>query len=293
MYNSEVQTNLRKLQLSELDIIRVFVDICQREHLRYYMIGGTMLGAIRHRGFIPWDDDVDIGMPREDYDRLFELLKDGEGLPEHFEYLNFKIREDYNRYFSRIVDNRVRVYNASGGREIVESAWIDIFPLDGNPNIPFFRYLHYTSCMWTRLRYHLSCFDYLVNLGRPGRPLYQRLIIAAAKRVNVGRKADTKSILWEIDKKLHRYGWNKSTTGANVFGAYAYREIVPKNVWGGDNARLYPFEDLRLPGPRLYDEFLSRFYGDYMTPPAEGSRDKHNIRKIEFDTFKENAEDDT
>ena len=293
MYNEEVQSNLRKLQLAELEIIRVFIDICERENLRYYMIGGTMLGAVRHRGFIPWDDDVDIGMPREDYDRLFDLLSGGEGLPEHFEYLNFKIKEDYNRYFSRIVDNRVRVYNASGGREIVESAWIDIFPLDGSPNIPFFRYLHYTSLMWTRLRYHLSCFDYLVNLSRPGRPLYQRLIIAAAKRVNLGRRADTKEILWEIDKKLHRFGWDGSSTGANVFGAYAYREIVPKNVWGGDHARRYQCEDLMLPGPRLYDEFLSRFYGDYMKPPAEGNRDKHNIRKIEFASSEESADNQT
>ena len=293
MYKEEVHSNLRKLQLAELEIIRVFIDICERENLRYYMIGGTMLGAVRHKGFIPWDDDVDIGMPREDYDRLFELLSEGGGLPEHFEYLNFKIKEDYNRYFSRIVDNRVRVYNASGGREIVESAWIDIFPLDGNPNIPFFRYLHYTSLMWTRLRYHLSCFDYLVNLNRPGRPLYQRLIIAAAKRVNLGRGADTKEILWEIDKKLHRFGWNGSSTGANVFGAYAYREIVPKNVWGGERVRLYRFEDVMLPGPRLYDEFLSRFYGDYMKPPAEGNRDKHNIRKIEFLSFEETANGET
>jgi lipopolysaccharide cholinephosphotransferase len=293
MYNEEVHSNLRKLQLAELEIIRVFLDICDRENLRYYMIGGTMLGAVRHNGFIPWDDDVDIGMPREDYDRLFDLLSGGGGLPEHFEYLNFKIKEDYNRYFSRIVDNRVRVYNASGGREIVESAWIDIFPLDGNPNIPFFRYLHYTSLMWTRLRYHLSCFDYLVNLNRPGRPLYQRLIIAAAKRVNLGRGADTKEILWEIDKKLHRYGWDGSSTGANVFGAYAYREIVPKNVWGGEHVRRYRFEDVMLPGPRLYDEFLSRFYGDYMKPPAEGNRDKHNIRKIEFVSFEETADGET
>lgn len=84
MYNDDVQKNLRKLQLAELNIIKLFMEICRKENLRYFMIGGTMLGAIRHKGFIPWDDDVDIGMPREDYDRLFELLKDGKYLPENF-----------------------------------------------------------------------------------------------------------------------------------------------------------------------------------------------------------------
>ena len=117
--------------------------------------------------------------------------------------------------------------------------------------------------------------------NRPGRPLYQRLIIAAAKRVNLGRGADTKEILWEIDKKLHRYGWDGSSTGANVFGAYAYREIVPKDVWGGERVRRYRFEDVMLPGPRLYDEFLSRFYGDYMKPPKDRSLYKTHIESEE------------
>ena len=67
-----------------MNIIKLFMEIYRKEGLRYFMIGGTMLGAIRHKGFIPWDDDVDIGMPREDYDRLFELLKDGTYLPENF-----------------------------------------------------------------------------------------------------------------------------------------------------------------------------------------------------------------
>ena len=281
MYNDDVQKNLRKLQLAELNIIKLFMEICRKENLRYFMIGGTMLGAIRHKGFIPWDDDVDIGMPREDYDRLFELLKDGNYLPENFEYLNYKIKDDYMRYFSRIVDNRVLVYNASGGKEIVEAAWIDIFPLDGSPNNPIIRNIRYTWIMWKRLRYHLSLMDTLVNLNRPGRPLYQRIIIGFAKRIPIGRGAGSKEILDDIDRQLKKYGWNGSSTGANIFGAYAHREIVPKSVWGS-KVVLYPFEDVELPGPEDYDAFLGRFYGEYMTPPPEGNRDKHNIRKIVF-----------
>ncbi|MDO4803613.1 MAG: LicD family protein [Lachnospiraceae bacterium] len=281
MYNDEVQKNLRKLQLAELNIIKVFMEICEREHLRYYMIGGTMLGAIRHKGFIPWDDDVDIGMPREDYDRLYELLKDGGNLPEHFEYLNYKIKDGYMRYFSRIVDNRVLVYNASGRKEIVEAAWIDLFPLDGSPNNALLRNIRYSFIMFKRMQYHLAFMDSMVNLNRPGRPLYQRIIIGLAKRIPIGRGKNGKDILDDIDRELKKYGWDGSSTGANVFGAYAHREIVPKTVWGQGVSK-YAFEDVELPGPADYDAFLGRFYGNYMVLPPEEKRDKHNIRKIEF-----------
>ena len=121
----------------------------------------------------------------------------------------------------------------------------------------------------------------MVNLNRPGRPLYQRMIIGFAKRVPVGRGRDSKDILNDIDAELRKYRWEGSSTASNVFGAYAHREMVPKTVWGSSPA-MYTFEDVELPGPEDYDAFLSRFYGDYMTPPPEGNRDKHNIRKIEF-----------
>jgi lipopolysaccharide cholinephosphotransferase len=153
----------------------------------------------------------------------------------------------------------VLVYNASGGKEIVEDAWIDIFPLDGSPNNYILRNLRYTWIMWKRLRYHLSLMDTMVNLNRPGRPLYQRLIIGFAKRVPIGRGRDCKQILDNIDKELKKYRWAGSSTAANVFGAYAHREMVPKDVWGSKPA-LYPFEDVELPGPENYDAFLSRFY---------------------------------
>ena len=117
-------------------ISHVFQKICTEEKLRYFMIGGTMLGAIRHKRLHPWDDDVDFGMPREDYDRPITLLTDGKRLPENYGF-NYKTSADYLRYFSRIVDKRVLVYNDSGNEEITEQAWIDIFPLDGMPNIPY------------------------------------------------------------------------------------------------------------------------------------------------------------
>lgn len=87
-YNKEDNSELRKLQLVELEILKFFSQFCEENNLRYYMIGGTMLGAIRHKEFIPWDDDIDIGMPRPDYEKFIELVY--YKLPCNFKLLNYK-----------------------------------------------------------------------------------------------------------------------------------------------------------------------------------------------------------
>ena len=74
--NTETRDDLRNLQLVELDILKEFLRICQKHHLRYYALGGTLLGAVRHKGFIPWDDDIDVGMPRPDFRRFEEIVKE-------------------------------------------------------------------------------------------------------------------------------------------------------------------------------------------------------------------------
>ena len=111
MYNQEDNSELRKLQMVTLDIIKLFADICEKHNLKYFMVGGTMLGAIRHKGFIPWDDDVDMGMPRPDYERFMKIVH--KELPEGYSFLNYKQNKEYKRYFSRIVNNNVKIYNNS------------------------------------------------------------------------------------------------------------------------------------------------------------------------------------
>jgi len=101
---TENQNDLRKLQLVELDILKEFLRICEKYHLRYYALGGTLLGAVRHEGFIPWDDDIDVGMPRPDF-RRFEKIVEKE-LPEYLHYCSFKKTKGYNHYVPRITDSR-------------------------------------------------------------------------------------------------------------------------------------------------------------------------------------------
>ena len=103
----ERENELRRLQLVELDILKEFLRICDKYHLRYYALGGTLLGAVRHKGFIPWDDDVDIGMPRPDFCRFEQVIE--KELPDYFHYLSYKNTADYHHYVPRMTDSRVKV----------------------------------------------------------------------------------------------------------------------------------------------------------------------------------------
>ena len=277
-YNQKDNSQLRQLQLYELNLLKTFADICEKNNLRYYMIGGTMLGAVRHKGFIPWDDDIDIGMPREDYIRFLEIAQ--KSLPHQYKILNYKKDKDYLRYFSRLVDTLVKIYNYSNTDTLIENAWMDIFPLDGTSNIGFVRNLQFLMLCVNRVMYHFSCFEQMVNLMRPGRPKYQQLIIKFGMKFKVGRRRDSKAILDKIDRKLQRYSFDKSDYVMNFFGAYVKKEVLPRE-WFGE-AKKYQFEDAMLNGPAEYDIYLRQFYGEYQIPPSDEHKDKHTITKIEY-----------
>ncbi len=277
-YNATDNSELRKLQLTILELLKLFKEICEKHHLRYFMVGGTMLGAIRHQGFIPWDDDLDVGMPRPDYEKFIKIAK--QELPAGFLFLNYKQDEEYKRYFSRIVDQNVEIYNASNSKEIVENAWLDIFPYDGMPKGKLRRKAHFWYLTGWRLLYHMSCFDELVNLNRPGRPKYQQFIINFIHVTKIGHNLNTKKLMRRIEKGLMKYDYEKADYLVSFFGSYMTREIIPKSMLG--ELTYYPFESIQMLGAEFSDDFLTHFYGDWEKPPKDGNKDKHNIRKIVY-----------
>nr|WP_275982079.1 LicD family protein [Ohessyouella blattaphilus] len=270
---------MRKLQLIELEIIKLFVEICEKYNLRYYLVGGSMLGAVRHKGFIPWDDDTDVGMPRPDYEKFLDIVENE--LPNDYGFLNYKRHKEYKRYFSRIVNMKVKIHNGSNTKAIVENVWLDIFPFDGMPANPVRRQLHFWHLTVNRFFYHASCFEELVNLNRPGRAWYLQVAIKVLSVIRIGRNLDTKKILLKIEKGLMKYSYDDSSYMVSFFGAYLAREIIDKRILG--QGAKYQFEDLVLNGPERYDEFLTHFYGDYMKQPKDTLKDKHNIMRIEYE----------
>lgn len=276
--NSLNNVELKRLQNIELDILKIFIKICEKFNLRYYIIGGTMLGAVRHKGFIPWDNDVDVGMPRPDYERFLNTI---EGLlPEGYEFLNYKTNYYYKRYFSKIVNKKAKLLNASYANPCEEYAWIDIFQMDGMPSGILRQKLHYVYMTLFRFFYHASCFEELVNLNRQDRKWYLKIAIKFLAITHIGRNLDTKSIMLKIEKLLIKYSYDDSLYIVNFFGQYMFNEIIEKRIIG--IYKKYKFEDLMLNGPEMYEEYLSRLYGDYMTPPSDIKKIKQNILKIEF-----------
>lgn len=263
---------LNETQKYIMQVLHSVIDILDELEIPYYMQGGTMLGAIRHRGFIPWDDDVDLGIPREAYNRLLKEVADK--LPENLELRTYEDETDHHYYFARIVDTRYQIRRMGSLEERLENVWVDLFPLDGMPNGGLSRAWHKLSLTVVRLKYHLSCFE-KVNIKRPGRPLLERIIIRIAMITRVGKWFNTRRQLDKMDALLKKYPAEQSDWLVNFMGQTSYRfnELFKKEVYG--QKTLYSFEDLLLVGPERYDEYLKSLYGDYMTPPKESDRNAH------------------
>lgn len=258
----ENRKKLSEVQIIIWDIMKDILEVIHKHDYKYFMLGGTLLGAIRHKGFIPWDDDIDIGIPRSDYEDFIKRVS--KELPEYLELHTYWDNTSHHYYFSRIVDTRHELKRTGSIVERVEDVWVDIFPLDGMPNNSIVRRIHMLKLLYARARYHMATFD-RVNLKRPNRPLSERIIIRIVRKTGFGTHSDAKRWLDKIDALLKKYPVEASDWVVNFMGQYKFKEMFPKS-WYGDG-KLYPFEDSELVGPIAYDKVLTQQYGDYMTPP--------------------------
>lgn len=262
---------LRELQLTELNILKELLPIFERHDVPYFALGGTMLGAVRHGGFIPWDDDIDIGVPREDYDRLLSLEDE---LPPHLHFTSRQQDANYVYYFMRVVDERIKLRNRRFDVEEVLPAWVDIFPLDGLPNTELRRKLHGKKILFSRAVFQLSRFENIVNTKRD-RPALERAVIRGIRALHLQKLIGRDYAYRLMDRTLKQFPYGKSDYNVNAMGAYRMREAFPKDVFGV--GALYPFEDIMIRGAKDYDAYLTQLYGDWRTP---ADADHHSVVEI-------------
>ena len=262
--------NIDLLHQVDMEIVKEVLRICEKHGLNYYMLGGTMLGAIRHKGFIPWDDDIDLGMPRDDYERFLEIAP--QELAEHLKVVNYRNDPNYMYYITRILDTETTVIEERIGNDNKYThASIDIFPIDGTPNNKLLRKIYYFRVMYHRALMSL-CYKDSIDRKRK-RSKKEKILLWVMEHIPVNKLTTPYKQKCKIDKLLRKQKVQGSKYIGNIMGAYRTREIVPAEYYG--EGAMYPFEDMQLRGLSMYEEYLTHTYGDYMQLPPEDSRKTH------------------
>ncbi len=250
-----------------LNILLDFHRYCEKEGLRCFLHGGTLLGAIRHKGFIPWDDDIDVAMPRADYERLFENFENS-GHPEYLRLKDYRTTPGYFYPFMKLEDTRTLM--RSPGKEQFEiGLHIDIFPLDGMPKH------EWAANVFMRiqrlLRHVTTCAS--LHLGVKGRSLPKKLFLLFFKTVTLGAPPSFWNKL--INRRARRYDWLDSAwTGNVVWVDYADRKARSESFRGASRVMFESHEFHAIGNP---DGYLSVMYGDYMTPPPPHKRNSVHL----------------
>ncbi|MBR5936779.1 MAG: LicD family protein [Clostridiales bacterium] len=267
---NEKTRNIELLHQVDLDIVKEVIKICDKHSFSYYMLGGTMLGAVRHKGFIPWDDDVDLGMPRKDYEAFLQTAPDE--LPSNLRIVNYRTDPNYQYYITRVLDSNTKVEEERIGNENrFTNASIDIFPIDGTPNNRFLRKIYFFRVLFHRALMSLCYKDSIDRQRRRGR--MEGMFLWIMERIPIEKMTTPYKQKVKIDKLLRKNDVEKSKFIGNIMGAYRTREIVPAEFYG--KGKKYPFETIELNGMDMADEYLTWTYGDYMKLPPEDKRKTH------------------
>lgn len=273
--------NIRPYQIEILDIFRVFEGICKKHNLRYYADGGTALGAVRHKGFIPWDDDLDVNMPREDYNKFVKIVADE--LPKHLSFRRGGEAVDAPIDFSKIVNVNpeiVKRMREQTGLEGIVAPFIDIFVLEGVPEK-----LEELGRWWRKRRMLRLCqlYRYPDSAIASGGAWRFKILLARMVGFFVSwffqRTSTNEEMMRLMDNQAMDYPFDSAQTVVEpAFYRGKTSRLMPR-FWF-DPARELPFEGGTIRVPAHVDQFLERTFGDYMKlPPPEHRIPEHAFKR--------------
>ncbi len=259
----------RELQLDELRALRELDRVCRLHGLSYFITAGTLLGAVRHGGFIPWDDDIDVAMTRKDYKKLSKIAKTA--LSPGFFWQDGRTDKHYPFAFAKIrIDGTEVCEPLLVGVQMHKGRYIDIFPLDRCPTSPrparlMFKLHELLSCARVAKDSNGFVCEYKKRSARAAFSLLRLLPRGA--------------LSWLRRATVAVFGFFSSgRTIATVSGSHGYPRESYDAEWFEKSTAL-SFEGERYPAPEGYRELLTRMYGDYMTPPPEDEQAGHFRRE--------------
>ena len=268
---------LKKLHEYQMKILDEIVSFCEKNNIRYFLTGGSALGAVRHKGFIPWDDDIDIAMMRKDYNYLIENYKDNDKF-----YLQCieKDKNYWNMFAKMRMKNTLMEEERFVNLDVPKEIFVDIFPIDNAPSggynkVRFNANLAKINSSALLLKYKVK------DISECNFKLIERLVSFLPKE-----------LIYSLTKMIMTsYKNDDSEYVVSYLSAYAIRkEYLPRSTYY--ETVKCRFEDRVYMIPRDADRYLSSVYGDYMTLPPVEQRITHGVGKISFDTRKEKNEKD-
>lgn len=273
---------LRKLQLTQVEILKDVDVFCKENNITYFISYGTALGAVRHGGFIPWDDDIDICMPRKDYERFEMLAKKGMG--DKYDILNITDTPGYISAFVKVSKKGTRFVEATNTNEEYEQGiFMDVFPYDYASSNEEERKKDFQKA-WILARICMLC-----EIGDPIIP--QNIVGLKRTIAQIGCKAVHIFLkLIGLDKKKVYKKYLKHVTKYNDVEGMVYMadysEIIPERTTMKEE-ELFPvcsieFEGMTFECPKNIDSYLKKVYGNYMKLPSVEERHNHMAKLLDF-----------
>ena len=275
MSKSLTPEELRKVQLLELKVLKEIRRVCAKHDIKYFLTGGTLIGAVRHKGFIPWDDDIDIAMMRPDYDRFLEVAPKELG-PE-YELLCIQQDERIGTFFSKVVLKDTVYRNVQQPAELKKFGFlVDVLPYDTIYDNKLLAKLYFCWLNFCVVLYSMK------NGYHNGTTKFKRFVAEAMKLC----------FFWVPKAWLRRtiinypYRLNKKQTNTRAYlsGRYGIpREM--RSAYLFDEYTELPFEDDSFMVLKEYHAFLTELFGDYMKLPPESERHTHQVAELDFGKY--------
>lgn len=254
--------SIAEIQNKILQNFHALHQFCEYNKIKYYIIGGTLIGAIRHAGFIPWDDDIDIGIPRPDYDRLLNLADEfHEQCDGHYKICHTGNDEGYFYQFAKSYDTKTTVTEDIMNK-FTRGLWVDIFPLDATFTSPILRKIHFNIVKILIILCALKSGAFPI----PKNIIKRKIKWLVHKLIPIPLSAFNSLLTFILTIKK----FDTADYIGNFVGVWGYKEICRKDLF--DKAVKFKFKTFEVNAPVGYNKYLTEIYGDYMTPPPHEKR---------------------